>query len=137
MQTSQESTGSKIGQYTKYQREKRGWTLNEFAQRSDLTASFLLRLESGEYQTVKFDVLQKIAMGLDMPVRNFLWKCDLIEGDDPDDLPTLSFYLKEKFQMPEAAIGDIQLFLDFVHKKYKTEIAEMKKAHQTYWKKKK
>lgn len=132
-----DSTGSKIGTYTKYQREKREWTLNEFATRSGLTASFLLRLESGEYQTVKFDVLQKIAKGLDMPLRNFLWKCKLIEGDDPDDLPTLGYYLKEKFQLPVEAVEDVQLFLDFIHKKYRSQIAEMKKAHQSYWKKKK
>lgn len=130
------STGQKIGDYSRYQREKRGWTLNQLAELTSLTPSFLFRLENGEYQTVKFDVIQKLASGLQMTVRSLLWKCQLIESEDASDLPSLEYYLKEKFQFSVEAIDDTKLFLDFIHKKYSHQIKENKQTHKVYWKKK-
>ena len=133
--TQVEHAGHRIGEYLHYQREKRQYSLSEFATKTDLTPSFIFRLENKEYKTVKFDVIQKIASGLNMSVRSLLWKCGLIEGEEPWQLPSFEYYLKEKFQLPPSAIEDVKLFLAFVHKKYRIEVDAMKKAHRKYWKK--
>ena len=136
MKLPHQNAAIKIAKYIKYQREKRDWSLSDFASRSDLTPSFLSRLEQGDYNTVKYDVIQKLAAGFSLSVRVFLWKCELIEREEHLELPDFEFYLKEKFQLPSEAIEDMNLFLELIHKKYRKEIEEMKKAHEEYWKEK-
>lgn len=128
-----DSTGSKIGKYTKYQREKRKWSLKQLAEATGMTPSFLFRLEQGTYQTVKFEVLEKIANAFEMPLEILLIKCHLIDSQLLNPLPQYEYYLKEKYQLPPQAIEDMALFLKFIQKKYHKVILEMKKAHQEYW----
>jgi len=132
--SNQKNTGQRIAEYVKYQREKRKWTFAEFSSKTGLAISFLLRLEQGEYKTVKFDVIQKLSYGLDMSIRQFLWKCELIETEAFVELPSLEYYLKEKFFLPTQAVEDIKLLMSLLEKKYEAEIAEMKALHDTYWK---
>lgn len=132
---SQKSVAEKIGQYTHYQREKRGFSLNEFARQTSLTTSFLLRLERGEYKSVKFDVIEKLASGFQMSIDDFLEKCGIIPSGKK--LYPLDYYFKELYQFPEEAINDLKLFIQLLQLKYKKEIQEMKEAHKEYWGKKK
>src|SRR5260221_13934073 len=122
-----DSIAGKIGTYTKYQRQKRELSLNEFAKLANITPSFLMRLENGVYQNIKFDVIEKIASGFQMTAEDFLRKCQVITSSE--ELPPLEYYLKELYQFPEEAIQDVKLFFSFVEEKYKEDIAEMKKAH--------
>ncbi len=131
----QKSSAQKIGCYLKYQREKRDLSLNELAQKSELTASFLFRLEKGEYQSVKLDVIEKLTKALDMSVTEFLEKCDITNSQL--DLPSLPHYLKEKFQFPPEAISDCEIMIEVLQKKYQKEIQQQKKQHKKYWKKNK
>jgi|GEM_PF-2840895 len=128
------SVAGKIGTYTQYQRKKRDLTLNEFAKIADITPSFLMRLENGVYQNIKFDVIEKISEAFQMSPEDFLKKCQVISGSV--QLPPIEYYLKELYQFPEEAIEDVQLFFSFIEEKYKAEILEMKKAHTKFWKKK-
>lgn len=123
----------KIGQYLKYQREKRQLSLAEFSKVLDLDPSFLHRVEKGYYQSVSFDVAQKIAAGLHMTLSDFLIKCDITPSRFV--LPTLEYYCKEMYQFPDAAIRDIKMFIQFLQLKYKDDISFMKKRHKEYWKK--
>lgn len=132
--STRKTTAQKIGEYVKYQRQKHHWSLQDFADLCELTPSFLLRLEQGEYETVKFEVVEKLAKGFHMSLFNFLQKCELIGNNLIIDLPEIEFYLKEKFQLPVEAIEDVKLFLEVIHKKYEKQIAEMKAAHERYWK---
>lgn len=125
------SVGAKIGKYLKYQREKRSLSLQEISHLVDLTPSFLNRLENGVYQTIKFDVIEKIANGLNMSITDLLKKCELTSTKA--DLPTLRFYLKEKYQLTTEAIDDVELFIEFVKKKYFDDIKKNKEMHQEYW----
>lgn len=127
-----DSSGVKIGQYTKYQREKKNLSLNELARNADLTPSFLMRLERGDYQDVSFQAIEKIAKALNTDVQLFLKKCGLSKTSGT--LPGLDYYFKEKYQLPDEAIEDLRLFIKFLQSKYKKEISKMKKAHQKYWK---
>ena len=101
---------------------------------ADITPSFLMRLENGVYQNIKFDVIEKISEAFQMSPEDFLKKCQVISGSV--QLPPIEYYLKELYQFPEEAIEDVQLFFSFIEEKYKAEILEMKKAHTKFWKKK-
>lgn len=127
------SVAEKIGKYTKYQREKRGYSLNQFAKVVGVTPSFLLRLEKGDYNSISFTFVEKIAQGFEMTLEDFLQKCEII--DSSASLPSLQYYLKEKYQFPEEAISDVKLFIRLLKVKYKKEIQELQKIHETYWKK--
>lgn len=127
------SAGAKIGRYTKYQREKRGFSLNYFSKITGVTTSFLLRLEKGEYANISINAVEKIANGFGMTTGDFLTKCQII--DSSHTLPPLEYYLKEKYQFPEEAIKDFKLLIRLLKAKYKKEITELQTIHQAYWKK--
>jgi len=130
---SPETTGSKLGKYIKYQRVKRKYSLNEFARKINVTTSFLLRLERGDYASVSFDIIEKIAIGFEMTVEDFLQKCKVITSSDK--LPPIDYYLKEMYQFPKEAIEDFKLLIQLLNVKYKKQITELKKIHKDYWKK--
>ena len=123
----------KIGKYTKYQREKRGYSLNQFAKRIGITTSFLLRLERGNYQSVSFDVIEKIARGFDTSIEDFLYKCQITQASS--SLPDIEYFLKEKYQFPKEAISDVKLLISLLKVKYKKSIKELKEKHKVYWEK--
>ncbi len=129
------NTGTKIGKYVNYQRMKRELSLNELGKQTGMATSFLLRLERGVYQNVKFDVIEKLAEGFDMTIEDFLTKCGIIE--ESHKLPPLEYYLKEQYQLPPEAISDTKLFIELLKMKYKKEIQHMKTLHKSYWKNKK
>lgn len=129
------NTGTKIGKYVNYQRMKRELSLNELGKQTGMATSFLLRLERGVYQNVKFDVIEKLAEGFDMTIEDFLIKCGIIE--ESHKLPPLEYYLKEQYQLPPEAISDTKLFIELLKMKYKKEIQHMKTLHKSYWKNKK
>jgi transcriptional regulator with XRE-family HTH domain len=131
--SNQESAGLKIGHYTNYQRLKRGLSLNEFSRIIGVNPSFLMRLEKGVYQSVSIHIIEKIANGFEMSLDDLLHKCQ-VTPSAKDKLPDIEYYLKEKYQLPAAAIDDAKLFISFLKKKYKSQINEMKKAHEDYWK---
>lgn len=124
----------KIGRYLKYQREKRKLSLADFAKLLDVDASFLHRVEKGYYQSVSFDVAEKIAKGLQMNLEDLFIKCEITRSRFV--LPTLEYFCKETYQFPDAAIHDLKIFVDFLQIKYKEDIAYMKKKHDAYWSKK-
>lgn len=129
------SIAEKIGKYTKYQREQKGYSLNEFARMSDFTPAFLLKLERGDYNSVKFDVIEKISHALQMSIEDFLIKCEIIQRRKT--VYSLDYYFKELYQFPQEAINDLKLFIHLLQLKYKKEIREQKEAHKKYWDKKK
>ena len=127
-----ETIGEKIGEYVSYQRKKRNWTLQDFSEKTDLTPSFILRLEKGEYRSVGFDAIEKLAKGFSMDIVSLLSKCD-ITTKAKQAMPSLNYYLKERYQFPEEAIGDVRLFIKFIEEKYKKEILNRRKLHKEYW----
>lgn len=126
------STAVKIGRYLLYQRQKRDWTITDFAQKTGLTASFIFRLEQGEYKTIKLDALEKIADGLDMTMTDFINKCQL-DDESSRTLPTIEFALKERFHFPQQAIEEIMLFIEFLAERYQKEITSQKQQSAKYW----
>lgn len=130
------SVAAKIGKYLKYQRIKRKDSLSDFAEKIGVDSSYLFRLEKGNYKTVGIDVLEKIASGLGMDLIDLLLKCGL-SLREPNELPEMPYYLREKYQFHTKAIEDVLLFISFVEKKYEKEIKRRRELHQQYWAKSK
>lgn len=128
-----QSTGKKIGTYVKYQREKRGLSLRAYAETTSLTPSYLSRLENGEYHSVSFTVIDRLAHGFQMPIPEFLKKCQITE-ELHTSLPDIDFYLREKYQLPTSAVEDMVLFFKFIKEKYQNDINHLQKKHRSYWK---
>lgn len=128
------SVATKIGKYCRYQREKKNYSVNEFARKIELDPSFLLRLEHGTYNSIKFDVIEKIAAGFDMTVEDLLRKSQITTNTNTYQLPPIEFYLKEAYQFPDEAIDDVKLLIQLLKIKYKDKIKKMKDAHKKYWK---
>ena len=133
--TEESCAAAKIGKYLKYQREKREKSLNEFSRILDVDPSFLLRLEQGVYHNIGFEVVEKLARGMDMAIEDLLGKAGLLSRE-ADELPEIEYYFKDKYQYPRQAIHDVQIFLKFVEVRYKEDIAKRRKAHKEYWSKK-
>jgi len=131
-QIKDKTAGQKIGKYVNYQREKRNLSLQDLAEKTGLTPSYLSRLESGAYTSPTYAAIESLAHGFGIPVYTFLNKCEIVD-EIRIDLPDLDFYLREKFQLPDEAVEDLQLFLDFILKKYDQDIKVLKKKHRSYW----
>lgn len=126
------SLGQKIGEYVKYQREKRQLTITQLAEDAKLTAAYISRLEQGDYDSPSLEACQQLSEALRMPLWAFLTKSGAT--DIPIDLPDLAFYLHEKYQYPPEAIADIELFVKFIEKKYQADIKRYHIEHNKYWK---
>jgi transcriptional regulator with XRE-family HTH domain len=61
----------RIAQRVREERKRRGFSLEELAERADLTASFLGQIERGE-RKLSVDALDRIAQALNVPV-GALW----------------------------------------------------------------
>ncbi len=126
------SSAAQVGKYVYYQRSKRGFSLQHLANLTSLTPSFLLRLEQGEYQTIKLDAVEKLAAGFHMSVVEFLQKC-LLGKEYSKEMPSCEHYFKEKYSLPPEAVDELVQYLEFIEKKYQKEISELKTAHERYW----
>ena len=131
----QKKDDNPVGKYVAYQRGKRGISLNELARRSQLSVSYLAKLEQGAYKSPSFEALNSIAGALKTPTAEFLRKCGLI--DEKGVLPSIAFHLKEQFYFPSEAIEEVNSFIEYIKIKYKKEIALYKKIHEEYWSKNK
>jgi len=123
----------KIGKYLKYQRGKLDLSLSDLSEKTGLTSAYLSRLERGEYRSMSLKTLHRLADALGMSLVELLTKGQVLQNTN--SLPSLTYYLKERYQLPPSAIGDVRLFLEFVTKKYAKEIRLMQKQHSQYWKK--
>ncbi|MBP9702554.1 helix-turn-helix domain-containing protein [Candidatus Woesebacteria bacterium] len=122
-----------VGSYVSYQRSKRGISLSELSRRSQLSVSYLSKLEGGAYKSPSFEALNALAIALKTPTADFLRKCGLI--DEKGVLPSINFHLKEQYYFPPEAIDEVNSYIDYIKSKYKKEIALYKKLHQEYWNK--
>jgi len=126
--------GQKIGQYVKYQRDKRQLSIAAVAAASGLTSAYISRLEQGDYDSPTVDSLQHLAQAFQMPLTALLAKSG-VAPVTKIDLPDLAYYLHEKYFLPPEAVADVELFVDTIKKKYAHEIDRYKKDSQKYWRK--
>lgn len=98
----------------------KGYSLQQLADRSNVTPSYLNRLERGERKTPTFSVLQHIAEGLDVDV-NVLLGLDAKDTNEPLSLEELFFTNEIEFGGKQLTADQKEVLLDIIQEALETE----------------
>jgi transcriptional regulator with XRE-family HTH domain len=105
-----------LGRFLKRTRIKRGLTLRALAGASQLDHwSYIHKLEQGEITSPDPVKLQRLAQALEIEVEDFY---ALAGYTVPAELPALAPYLRVKYDLPEAASGDVERYLGRLKRRY-------------------
>lgn len=100
-------------------RKKRGLTLDQLSTKSDLSRSYLSKLENGglDDQSVSLATVIKLATGLDIKVRDIMELLDITEPKDQEPAP-LKIYLRKKYNISnDDDIKIIEKLIDHLKEK--------------------
>lgn len=109
------STGLHLGDAIRQAREALGLSLRQLAEAVDVHHSFLARLETGDYQTAKPAILQRLSRVLELDERDLFSLAGL---DAPEGLPAFTPYLRAKYDMSDEAAKALQEYFTFVSDRY-------------------
>ncbi len=76
-----------VAENVKYERQRRGWSMKQFATRSGLSISLISHLERG-MTDIRLNTLEKIARGLDEPVAELV----VSQGRNAPPAPDQDYY---------------------------------------------
>lgn len=109
------ANGVRLGEVIRQAREGLGLSIRQTADAVHVHFSFIARLESGDYQTAKPAVLQRLSRVLELDERDLFSLAGL---DAPEGLPAFTPYLRAKFEMSDEAAKALQEYFTFVSEKY-------------------
>ena len=111
-----------LGKYLRAEREARGWSARDLAERSGVPDSTIVRIESGFIATPRPDKLSKLARALELSLAEVYGRAHY---SVPEGLPTLRPYLQAKYpQLPAAAINQIQVYVERVAKRHGVSLTD-------------
>lgn len=113
--SSSQSEGVRLGDVIREARTALGLSLRQLSDAVGTHYSFLARLESGDYQTTKPAILQRLSRVLELDERDLFSLAGL---DAPEGLPAFTPYLRAKYQMSDEAAKALQEYFSFVSSKY-------------------
>src|SRR5689334_18051967 len=107
-----------LGERIKLEREARGWTRADLAQRAGLTAPYISMLESGKRGNPNLDTLRQLAAALGVTVADLEGEADPAAGPWPDaTIRPLGlsddFLAKYRRLWPHASLADRRWMLGF------------------------
>lgn len=107
-----------LGRHLRALREDFGLSMHEVARRTQITPSYISKLERGDtFQSVTIQTLTGFADTYNVPVQVLLERAGFIE-EEKDGLPGLTSYLKAKYRVPHQAAADMELAWEIIKKKY-------------------
>jgi transcriptional regulator with XRE-family HTH domain len=110
-----------LGEHLKRLRNDLGLSMHEVARRTNLTASYISKIESGiTFQTLNTHSLVEFANCYNIPPSVILERAGFIPESE-DDLPGLAPYLRLKYKAPQQAVQEMEIAWDIVKKKYRME----------------
>ena len=110
-----------LGELVRQAREGRGWSLSRLAERVGVHRASINRIESGEFVQPAIDIVQRLAVALELDEADLL---ALAGYRIPERLPTLPAYLRAKYRMPEEATRQLTSYFAFLTERYGIEQAE-------------
>ena len=111
-----------LGKYLRSEREARGWSARDLAERSGVPDSTIVRIESGFIATPRPDKLSKLARALELSLAEVYGRA---QYSVPEGLPTLGPYLQAKYpQLPAAAVDQIQAYVERVAKRHGVNVTD-------------
>jgi len=102
----------------------KGYSLQQLSERSNVTPSYLNRLERGERKTPTLSVLQHIAEGLDVDV-NVLLGLDVKDADGPLSLEKLFFTNEIEFEGELLSADQKEVLLDILQEVLEAEVTSV------------
>src|SRR6266508_5535485 len=106
---------TELGDFIRKTRQDRGLSLRSLAEASRLDWSYIGKLEKGEIATPDPAKLQKLARALEVEVEDFYALAGYLM---PEGLPELAPYLRAKYDLPEAASGDVERYVARLKRRY-------------------
>ena len=100
-----------LGDYVKETRSKRGLSQAELAKLADLSASFICRIEKGDYKSVTLASLNKLSRALKVPI-NELSNFVLEKGPRDDLLKKTPYEIMNKLQLSLPAVVPVYSAID-------------------------
>lgn len=98
---------STLGEYVKARRLAGGLDTRTCFEHAGLSESYWYRLENGEVQRPDPALLRKVAETISCPAEDLYALCDY---PIPDTLPTLTPYLRTKYDLPPEAVRDMERY---------------------------
>ncbi len=90
-----------IAQSMKKIREQMGLTPAQLAERSELTAAYISKLEAGEYKTLTLKTSKSLADGLGLTLKAFLEALGFLENQDRPSFNMIGTALRSNGFTPE------------------------------------
>jgi len=100
-----------LSEYVKETRTKRGLSQAELAKLADLSASFICRIEKGDYKSVTLTSLNKLSRSLKVPI-NELSNLVLEKGPRDDLLRKTPYEIMNELQLSLPAIVPVYAAID-------------------------
>lgn len=99
----------KLGTIISEYRKRSGFTLEKLSEKSDLSRSYLSKLEGGglDDQSVSLATIIKLATGLGIKVREILELLDITESQNQAHPAPLSVYLRKNYNISNE--GDVKI----------------------------
>ena len=107
-----------LADYLKKTRTDLGLSMHEVARRTNLTPSYISKIESGlVFQTISAHALVEFSKCYSIPPHVFLEQAGFIPQQE-DALPGLSTYLRLKYKIPHQAVQEMEIVWEIIKKKY-------------------
>lgn len=113
MSTADDST--KLGQFVREQRTRRGLSGQALAVAAGIDKGHLHRLEHGQIESPDPRVLVRIARALEVDVSDLYVAAGYAPGRG---LPSMRPYLRAKYGLPDHAIQQIEEYTDMLNQRY-------------------
>jgi len=104
-----------LGKYLQRQREAQGLSMRRLAAAAGLNATYIMRLERGEYASPDPKHLQEIARVLEIDAAD-LFTAAGFRGSR--DLPGFTPYLRAKYDLPPEAVAQLEAHFELLHDRY-------------------
>lgn len=106
-----------LGKFLRSQRPGNKPSLREISQRTELSESFLSKLERGEYGTLLLETLRQVSKGYGIPLEKLLAVSGYVDWEEPA-LPELEIYLRTKYGLTEEGIREAERFIEYAKARY-------------------
>ena len=108
----------RLGKYLKQLREELGLSMHAVARKSDLTPSYISKIEAGTaLKSISVEALINFSGTYNIPVTAILEEAGFLEKSN-DGLPDFITYLKIKYKLPHQAIRDLEIAKEIIEIKY-------------------
>lgn len=96
-------------------RMEAGLSQNELARRAHMSVAFISKLESGKYSSLGLDKCHQLAVGLNITLRDFLERVDLLDDSStPRANTTLMYALRKEKNLNHQQARQAIEYIDFL-----------------------